>query len=156
MTAFTEGPLDHVLRARLPWRTDDLTECGRPAADVASFITEDELRSRVKNLGQQRTAFTVCMTCAGRIDRHRPGPTWETNPLEILIRELERVRSWSGVPGVPRYRQRPEHARMTAELRALAALAAAHPDEFAGYLSGLDATVDLASRRHRPRYGNSL
>lgn len=30
---------DHVTRAQLPWRTDELTECGRQLNDVATDLT---------------------------------------------------------------------------------------------------------------------
>jgi hypothetical protein len=36
---------------------------------------------------------------------------------------------------------------LDAELRAIVALIDAHPDEFAGYLVGLDQTVSLSARR---------
>ncbi|MBF6302284.1 hypothetical protein IU459_32795 [Nocardia amamiensis] len=138
-----QEPLDHVLRPSLPWRDEELTECGRPAVDVASAITADDLTARVKRIGQQRTAFTVCMTCAGRVEY---SSTWERYPIAVLERELQRA----GIhpPGLSRS-TKPEAARMTAELRAIAALIEAHREEFDGYLSGLDKTVDLGARRRR-------
>ncbi|WP_280381367.1 hypothetical protein [Nocardia wallacei] len=82
------GPRDHVLRTPLPWRNDRMTECGRPTDDVASFIDTTELAARVKRFGQQRTAFTVCMTCLGRV---RYADTWEKHPIGVMYRELQRV-----------------------------------------------------------------
>lgn len=135
--------LDHVLRVRLPWRDDDLTECGRPALDVASYITADDLRARIKQIGQQRSAFTVCMTCAGRVNS---ADTWEKHPIGVLHRELVRAGIYPPTPG---YGVEPEAARMVAELRAIAALIGAHRAEFDGYLSGLDEVADISGARRR-------
>lgn len=142
-----QKPLDHILRPRLPWRDDDLTECGRPATDVKSVITVDELNSRIKQWGKQRTAFTVCMTCAGQV---KFSPTWEQHPIGVLDRELKRVGTFAPTPG---YAPAPKTARVTAELRAIAALIAAHPDEFNGYVAGVGETVDLAGARRRRQAG---
>lgn len=124
---------DHILRAGLPWRDYELTECGREVADVATTITRDQFFERIKRLGKQRTAFTVCMTCASTAPNYLP---WNEDPVSCLRRE---VQLWRG------------NERMTGELRAIAALIAAHPDEFAGYLSGLAETVSLADRRRKQR-----
>lgn len=126
-----QGPRDHVLRAALPWRTDTpLTECGKDPATVPT-ITRDELVHRVRKLGQQRASLFTCMTC-WNTTAHRP--TWGENPVAVMDRECDP------------YRPNP---RMRDELIALAALAAAHPDEFADLLAGLSATVRLADRRRR-------
>lgn len=146
----TQEPLDHILRPRLPWREDDLTECGRAANDVKTIITADELKARIKRLGQQRTAFTVCMTCAGQV---KYSMTWEQHPIGVLDRELKRVGTFTPTPGYP---VALKVERVTAELRAIAALIDAHRGEFDGYLSGLGDTVDLAgARRRRARGGAS-
>ena len=69
-------PVDHILRPRLPWRTDDdtaLTECGYDASKVKA-ITREEFTERYKEWGSQRTAMVTCMTC---IRTARNWGTWE-------------------------------------------------------------------------------
>jgi hypothetical protein len=132
--------LDHIARPGLPWRADGLTECGHPTAGMA-VITVDEWKARIRRIGQQRAAFTVCMTCAGREGYSRP---WRQDPIGVLFRELKRVGEFRPSRAVA-----PEHDRMVAELRAITDLVAAHRDEFDGYLSGLGDTVDLARARNR-------
>lgn len=145
MTASTEA-LDHVTRAPLPWRDDLITECGRPAETVASTIDAHELEARIARDGQRRAAYTVCMTCWSRVSPY--APTWERFPIGVLAREMKRVGLYEPI-GDP---LGPGAQRLTAELRALAALAHAHRDEFNTYLADLDATVDLTqTRRDRPR-----
>jgi len=125
---------DHVLRPPLPWRASQLTECGRDAADVASVIGRDQLADRLKRLGRQRTAFTVCMTCATTAQRWS---TFEQDPVDALRREV-----YGGSRTLD---------SLAAELRALAALAQAHPDEFEGFLAGLAETASLAEARRKRR-----
>lgn len=138
----TDGPRDHVLRAPLPWRTDHLTECGRRSDDVATCITLDDLTARIKKHGKQRTAFTVCITCW---NTSANAAQWETNPVGVIWREAQRAGIGSTNPSI-----RPEAVRLTHELRAIAALIAAHPEEFSDYLTGLRETTSLADhRRHR-------
>jgi hypothetical protein len=133
-------PLDHVLRDPLPWRDDHLTECGRATSDVAgNIITVAELVARFKKYGQQRTAFTVCMTCW---ERARYAREWTQNPEDVLLRELQRVRDRDG-----------SREKMRAELQAIAALIAAHREEFDMFLIDLDQTTNLAERRKRGRKG---
>lgn len=140
--------LDHILRYPLPWRTDEaLTECGKAPTAVKQVVTHTELRRRIKDWGQQRTAMTVCMTCAARAPYSR---SWERDPVNVIERETSRVRHQAtrehlnGEPGS-------ERARFTDELRAIAALVDAHRDEFDAYLTGLDDTVNLAARRAAKR-----
>lgn len=125
---------DHVIRAMLPWRTEQFTECGRPVADVASVITVDQLKWRVKDYGQQRTAFTICMTCWSA-SGHQPD-RFDDDPAAVLIREYQR----QGTRAVAN------------EVRAVAALISAHRDEFDALLTGLDGAADFAARRARRRY----
>lgn len=124
---------DHVLRPPLPWRPSATTECGRAAADVAAVITRDQLSARIKTLGKQRTAFTVCMTCATTAGRWS---TFEENPVDCLRREVYGGRTEDGFAD---------------ELRALAALVQAHRDEFDGFLSDLGKTTSLADARRKAR-----
>lgn len=137
-------PRDHVIRAVLPWRSGELTECGRELADVASAITIEQLIGRVKEHGKQRTAFTVCMTCWNTASSHRHD-TWEVDPIGVIGREAERCGMFRVYVS-----QTPERDQLTAELRAIEALIVAHRDEFDQYIAGLAESVDLdAARRAR-------
>lgn len=137
-------PLDHVIRAALPWRTGELTECGRELADVASAITNEQLLARIKEHGKQRTAFTVCITCWNTASSNRHD-TWEVDPIGVIGREADRCGMYRIYVS-----QSPERDQLTAELRAIEALIAAHRDEFDQYIAGLAESVDLdAARRAR-------
>lgn len=137
-------PLDHVIRAPLPWRSEQLTECGREVSDVAAAITQQQLVARVKEYGKQRTAFTVCITCWSTASSHRE--TWESDPIAVLYRETLRA----GATHVMPRSDRPERVVLTAELRAIGALIEAHRDEFDQYIAGLADTANLdAVRRER-------
>lgn len=135
---------DHVVRAQLPWRTDQLTECGRELNDVASFITRDQLIGRVKEHGQQRTAFTVCMTCWTTASSHRYN--WNSDPIATIAREASRCGGSYGHASPS-----PERSQLVAELRAIAALIDAHRDEFDGYITGLAETTSLTAARKARR-----
>lgn len=146
------GPVDHITRSRLPWRTRvDLTECGKPTADLAGrLLTRDEAAARINRIGRQRAAFTLCMTCATTSDRHQ-GPA-ETDAVAAVHRAMQSVRH--AYPPeftreeTPQWRER---QRLNDELEAIAALIAAHREEFDGYLAGLQQTVSLAERRSQRR-----
>ncbi|SHP53535.1 Uncharacterised protein [Mycobacteroides abscessus subsp. abscessus] len=140
----TNEPRDHVIRAQLPWRTDELTECGRELNDVASYITRDQLIARVKEHGQQRTAFTVCMTCWSTASSHRYD--WNSDPIATIAREASRCGGSYGHASPS-----PERAHLVAELRAITALIDAHRDEFDGYITGLAATVSLSTAKRSRR-----
>ena len=128
--------LDHVLRPRLPWRQEDLTECGRDPANLPT-ITRDDLINRVRKLGQQRTVFTVCMTCWHRSAYSKP---WADEPEAVLEREIQR--------------RKPQ--RLRHELTAITLLIDAHRDEFNELLNGLAGTPSLADhRRNRRTKGGS-
>lgn len=126
--------MEHVERPPLPWRSIERTECGLPVAGHP-VISRDDFVAKVKAQGKQRAAFTTCMTCWETALRW---PTWEQDPVQRLSRE-----TYGGRIDV--------HFR--AELTAIAALVAAHRDEFDDMLSGLAETVSLADRRtaHRRR-----
>ena len=143
-----DGPLDHIARARLPWRDDDLTECGKPGDSIAGqLVTREEVQRRVNKVGKQRAAFTVCMTCVDRI-RYRQ-VTWEQSPAGVLWRELERC---GGKMAHYEDEDRSDKlARINGELRAIAALIEAHPEEFQSYLDGLGETVSLEQARKSRR-----
>lgn len=136
--------IDHVQRGALPWREVELTECGLPVEDHP-VITRNSYIARLREWGQQRTRFTVCRTCATTAANC---PPWEEDPVSVIKREADRC-GWFPREG--------DEGRdlFTRELRALAALAAAHPEEFAGYVDGLSETVSLdAARRNRKKAGH--
>lgn len=133
--------IDHVERGKLPWRDAELTECGLPVANHP-VITRASYLARVREWGQQRTRFTVCRTCATTAANYKP---WEEDPVSVIRREAERCGWFARDDDLGR-------DLFVRELRALAALAAAHPEEFTGYVQGLTETVSLdAARKTRRR-----
>lgn len=134
--------IDHVQRGPLPWREAELTECGLPIADHP-VITRDTYLARLREWGQERTRFTVCRTCAHTAGNYA---TWEQDPVSTIKREAERC-GW--------FPSRGDEGRdlFTRELRAFAALAEAHEEEFRGYVEGLTETVSLVdfARKNRKR-----
>jgi hypothetical protein len=141
-----DEPRDHVIRDSLPWRTDELTECGRAVSDVASIITKEQLVWRLKQYGQQRTAFTVCMTC---FSAARDSARWETNPTGMLSRDMRRGRMMtyrdydrtSNTYGVVKV------DRLSAELHAIAGLIEAHREEFDERVEASKQAALFAARR---------
>lgn len=127
-------PIEHVLRPDLPWRVSAMTECGRDVRDVQAVIDRGRLLVKLRELGVQRAAYTTCMTCAQTSRRWK---TWDQDPVDALAREFYG-------------RQDP---RLADELRAVAALVAAHRGEFADLMAGLADTVRLADRRAGRRRG---
>lgn len=122
--------IEHVRRPRLPWRAEEYTrtECGLLLTAAGRVLSREDFIEKVKRLGQQRAAMTTCMTCFNTAQSH---PTWETNPVACLGREVEH------------WRQKNEIFRR--ELRALAALVARHPEEFAELMKDQEEIVPLAS-----------
>lgn len=129
ISAGASEPRDHVQRPSLPWREDDRTECGKPCNDVRSVISRDELLLRVRRDGIQRAAYSTCMTCLETANRWKD---WAADPVDVMAREFYGGR---------------RHERMGDELRAIAALIAAHREEFDSYLAGLGQTVSLDAAR---------
>lgn len=119
-----------------------MTECGHIASEMALVWTRDQAAAKYKEFGEQRMAMLTCMTCLHTANRW---PTWETSPVAVMDRECSRE-GWA-------FRQYsdPEHQAeknlLERELRALAALAAAHPEEFEATVQGLAETGDLAAKR---------
>lgn len=131
-----KGPVHHILRARLPWREGpDLTECGHLASEMALVWTRDEAVSKFKELGEQRMAMLTCMTCLRTANRW---PTWDIDPVAVMHRHCSR--GWYPEDDL-------ELGLLKRELRALAALAATHSEEFKTMVQGLAETADLAARR---------
>lgn len=146
------GPLDHISRRRLPWRTEaDLTECGKPIRELAGrVVTREEVERRVKQIGRQRTAFSTCMTCADTSNRwtsdRRGSATSAVGREAAAVEHIQPPHHYS------QDRERAQvlwnrRQRFEAELEAIAALVAAHREEFDGYLAGVGDTVSLDDRR---------
>lgn len=149
------GPVDHITRAVLPWRTTtDTTECGKPVAELAGrLVTRDEAAARIKRIGQQRAAFTLCMTCASTSDRHsHPEMVDAVAAVARYVAAASRAWPPHGQRESPAWKER-QH--LNTELEAVAALVVAHREEFDGYLSGREQTVSLADRRRQRRAGGA-
>lgn len=140
-------PVDHILRPRLPWRTDEaaITECGYDASRVKA-LTRPEFFQRLKEMGRQRTAVLTCMICADTANRWG---TWDDDPRRAMDREI----AWEYGGG---YRAREDRGqRLKDELVAIAALIESHRDEFEALVtSGVQRREWLekkAAMGHRPR-----
>lgn len=82
--------LCHVARAPLPWRPAWQTECGLRIDSGAPVMTREEFIAKVKREGQQRAAFSTCMTCWQTSSRHmHPEVDDEERSLRALNRELD-------------------------------------------------------------------
>lgn len=162
------GPVDHIARLIVPWRADvELTECGRAVTEVPAerIVTVDTVNARVRDQGQQRAAFSTCMTCWETAERwHGSG---RRNRLGAILRELEALRYVDHAP-VRRFapgesvrwdreydRQLgawERRKRFERELDAILALIQAHRAEFDGFITGHAAAPSLAdARARRPR-----
>lgn len=127
--------LDHITRPILPWRTGDLTECGKNSEDVESVISRDEMIAKIRRQGKQRAAMSSCMTCWSAAQYNRD---WNKSPSEVIARDTARGN---------RYATQIEDTQLDRELRAIAALIEAHRQEFDDFLAGLDAARSLDLRR---------
>jgi hypothetical protein len=137
-----ELDLHHVVRPPIPWRSGPRrTECGLDAERHPTW-ERDELVSQARRLGRTRIHLLTCMTCLQTAERH---PTWDEDPVRFMGRLVETRWSRRGAA---------EADLVARELRAMAALVAAHQGEFDGMVQGLEATADLASaRRARSQRG---
>jgi len=126
----------HVRRPDLPWRESRMTECGRPTADVADFVSRAEALARIKRDGIQRAAFSLCMTCLNTARNHTE---WDEDPVKALAREFYGVAD----------------PKLKDELLALGALVGAHREEFDGFLAGIGDTASLAAARRRRASGGA-
>ena len=117
-----DGPLTHIARTPLPWRIATKTVCGKP---IANYPTERvvglaDAVAMQRRMGTQRFVLAICMTCAHNVGKWAE---WDADPMRRMEREVT-----GG--GFRKIEPIVEH-----ELRAIAALIAAHRDEF-------DATVE--------------
>ncbi len=132
------GPIDHVQRLALPWRTHVLTECGLPV-EGHPVISREVFIERVKEFGQSRTMMMTCMTCYETTRRH---PTFEQDPARALQREIP---GWyAGKPCL-----------LSRELRAIAILVDRHRDEFDELMQDQEeiVSIETAKRRAKPPGG---
>ncbi len=135
-------PVDHIVRPRLPWRSPDepaITECGYDASKVKT-LTREQWVERLKDYGRQRAGLVTCMTCLQTAERH---PTWEEDPRLAVTREANWEVQWWDALGA---REINGH-RLKDELLAMAALAAAHPQEFRELIAGMDARRQWIERK---------
>lgn len=133
-------PVDHILRAALPWRTGGAawTECGNDAADVPT-ITREQHVQRVKDMGQQRASLFTCMTCSQTSDRWG---TWDHDPRLIMQRELEWERG-----GAYWHTRTDRGQRLKDELIAIASLIDAHREEFDGIVGAAESRRDWLEKK---------
>lgn len=155
------GPVDHITRPILPWRTEpDLTECGKAVtAYPGRLLTREEAAARIKKIGRKRAAFSLCMTCVETSDRHRNQHGHETDIVHVVARATAGVQyAYAPYPDRAPTALWLERQRLVAELEAINALISAHREEFDGYLSGREETVSLDDRRvqRRARGNNDL
>lgn len=128
-----KDPVDHVLRPSLPWRAASaITECGYDASKVKT-LTREEFFQRVKDLGQQRAAMITCMTCS---DTAKRWGTWADDPRVAIHREI----AWERGESYWNHGRTDRGQLLKDELIAIAALVAAHRDEF-------DATIKENEQR---------
>jgi hypothetical protein len=110
------GRKAHAYRESPPWRAArHLTACGLEITDVdtvLSWAAFDRMAQAEKASGTPFWESRVCGKCNYEPKSGRA--TWAANPVLVVARSPQRL--------------------AFAELRALAALAAAHPDELAGLL----------------------
>jgi hypothetical protein len=146
------GPVNHITRALLPWRTSaDLTECGKSVAALGErLVTRDEAFALIAKIGQKRAAFEMCMTCvevSNRRNRFDPA-----DAVAVVAREFAAAaQSHPPYAGDEPSKGWQARQRFNGELEAIGALIAAHRDEFDGYLASRAATVSLADRRRQRR-----
>lgn len=136
----SDEPLKHLHRDMPPWTTqaEAVTECGRPMSDVAAHSTYDEAAAFIAKHGKRRAAFAFCQTC---MERTRYRADWINHPEEIVSR-------W--VAGHSQWNREPDPARPTVRhIHALAALVAAHPQEYAALITPDPDVTDLRTVRHR-------
>lgn len=136
--------LAHVLRSVPPWRLNPvpIAYCGLINPDYAWDYST--LRTKHDELGAQRLSLFCCMTClttvSNRVRARRAEPTFEHDPVEVLHREALDLQ-----------RRTTHSTPLPDELRALALLVAAHPEEFAQTMASLSTVTPLRPVRSTPR-----
>jgi hypothetical protein len=161
--AARKGPREHVLRPGPPWRTlnpaaEPSTECGRVIGPRTRTVTHDQINERlaparaiaktfyelpqdVRNeqykeiakrfrAEQARALDGVCENCCTKMSIYDP---WDRDPSAVIAREHEGSSA--------------KRSTINNELRAMAAMARAHPDEFRALLDG--SVTHLGAKRRR-------
>ena len=132
--------LTHIARPPLPWRDSGKTVCGQPISQYADgrVVGLADAHAMQRRLGKQRFALAICMTCAHNVGRWA---SWDNDPIARMEREVSGGAFGKRDPIL-------EH-----ELRAIAALIAAHPDEFSDLVSSYadGGVVSLAAHRKERR-----
>lgn len=126
----------------LPWRPAWQTECGLVIEQSSDVLTRAEWIAKVKNEGQQRAAFSTCMTCwqtALRRDYSKRGDEEEA-ALRAIARELESY-------------NKAGREVLRADFAAIAILIERHRNEFDDLIEDYKSTVRLpmqVDRKARP------
>jgi hypothetical protein len=140
-----KDPVDHIARAVLPWREAErgLTECGLAAASYPT-IDREAYFQRLTDFGKTRAAMLTCVTCSDVVRHHAP---WHVDPVSAIEREVTHYfgRYSEDRPRPPN----PKYEPFRRELRAIAALIAAHREEFDAYLVGLGTVSELDEARRK-------
>ena len=136
-------PVDHVLRPRLPWRSESepaITECGYDASKVKT-LTRSEFFQRLKDIGRQRSAMLTCMTCSNTAARWS---AWDDDPRRAIGREVDWECGW---------RSNTRGQRLRDELLAIAGLIYAHPGEFKTLVDRIGQQRSWVERKDKGRDG---
>lgn len=136
-----DGPPRHLERLTPPWSSHRSTICGRPLSTVAAWMTYDEGRQLITQLGQTRACLLLCQTCAGQETRIARPELWQQDPAAV-------------VHDYTRHLAAPPHSagaqQIRAELLALAQLVDAHPDQYQAAVAA-HLTDELSAKRRARR-----
>jgi hypothetical protein len=130
----------HAFRAHLPWRSERLTECGRPATaatvEYAELVKLAEPFKVVLPRGQitYRDGMPCCGVCICQGEVH--SRTFADDPIDAIERELLRDRTPNGP--------------LALELAAAALLIAEHWTDFDTAVLRERALAGLGGGRRRP------
>lgn len=118
--------LTHITRTDLPWRVADKTVCGKLISQYRPELVVNlaDAHAMQRRLGRQRFALAICMTCANNVGGWAE---WDTNPVMRFQRELNGNGFGRGS----------DDQLVERELRAIAALIAAHRAEFDDMVTAL-------------------
>ncbi len=123
-----DGPPRNLERYAPPWASDRRTICGRPLADVGAWVSFDDGRKLIEQVGRTRAALLFCQTCISQQGRIERPEAWDANPVQVVHDYSRHV--WGRDAAFEQTR---------AELLSLSRLVAAHRDEYdamvAAYLS---------------------
>lgn len=136
--------ITHIERPPLPWRPERATECGLDVSRHATWSRQEAI-AKMKELGRQRFSMFVCMTCQHTMENHA---TWDDDPASCMVRHAAPMAlRWSAD-------RDGEKRRFADELRAIAALIAAHREEFDGLVQSYGEVVNLRTARKQREAGS--